>query len=75
VSALSPVERRERRRRRRRQEVIRWGVRVGVALLVFLVGIALGQALHDNPKPGSTITFERTLHLPTGGDPASTVAP
>jgi hypothetical protein len=75
VSALSPVERRERRRRRRRQELTRWGLRIGLGLLVFLLGIALGQALHDNPDPGSTLTVERTLHLPTGGNPASTVAP
>ena len=75
MTALTPVERRERRRRRRRQELIRWGIRVGVALIVFLLGIALGQALHDNPKPGSTITLQRTLHVPTGGNPASTVTP
>jgi hypothetical protein len=75
VTTLSPVERRERRRRRRRQELTRWGIRVGLALVVFLLGIALGQALHDNPKPGSTITVERTLSIPTGGNPGSTVAP
>lgn len=75
MTALSPVERRERRRRRRRQELIRWGIRVGVAVIVFLLGIALGQALHDNPTPGSTITLERTLHIPTAGNPASTVTP
>jgi hypothetical protein len=72
---MSPVERRERRRRRLRAELMRWGIRVGVALLVFLLGIALGQALHDNPKPGSTITLERTLHIPTTGNPATTVTP
>lgn len=75
MTALSPVEREERRRRRRRQELTRWGIRVGLALLLFLLGVALGQALHDNPKPGSTITLQRTLHLPTGGNPASTVTP
>jgi hypothetical protein len=75
VSALSPVERRERRRRRRREELLRWGTRVALALLVFLLGVALGQALHDNPKPGSTVTLERTLRIPTGGHPASTVTP
>jgi len=75
VTALTPVEREQRRRRRRRQELIRWGIRVGVALLLFLFGIALGQALHDNPKPGSTITLQRTLHVPTQGNPASTVNP
>ena len=75
MSALSPVERRDRRRRRRRQELTRWAIRVGLALLVFLLGVALGQALHDNPQPGSTTTFERTLSIPAGGGPASTVTP
>jgi hypothetical protein len=75
VTTLSPVERRERRRRRRRQELIRWGIRIGLALVVFVLGVALGQALHDNPKPSSTITLERTLHIPTTGNPASTVSP
>lgn len=75
MTALSPVERRERRRRRRRQEVTRWGIRIGLVLIVFLLGIALGQALHDNPKPGSTITVQRTLSVPTTGNPASTVSP
>jgi hypothetical protein len=75
VTALTPVERRERRRRRRREEAIRWSIRVLVVLLVFSLGIALGQALHDNPKPGETITLERTLHIPTGGNPGSTVTP
>jgi hypothetical protein len=75
VTTLSPVERRDRRRRRRREELTRWGIRVGVALLIFLLGIALGQALHDNPKPGQTTTLERTLHVPTTGNPASTATP
>ena len=75
MTALSPVERQERRRRRRREELRRWGIRLGIALLLFLLGVALGQALHDNPKPGSTVTFERTLSIPRGGNPASTVTP
>ena len=75
MTALSPVERRERRRRRRRKELARWGIRVGAALVVFLLGVALGQALHDNPKPGPGVTFERTLSIPSGGSPGSTVAP
>jgi hypothetical protein len=28
---------------------------------VFAVGLALGEALHDNPKPGGVRTTERTL--------------
>ena len=75
MTALTPVEREQRRRRRRRQELVRWGIRIGVALILFLLGLALGQALHDNPTPGSTITLQRTVHVPTGGNPASTVSP
>jgi hypothetical protein len=75
VTALTPVERRDRRRRRRREEVTRWGIRVAIVLVVFALGVALGQALHDNPKPGETITLERTLRIPTSGNPGSTVTP
>jgi multisubunit Na+/H+ antiporter MnhB subunit len=75
VTALTPVEREERRRRRRRREVTRWTMRVGLALLLLLLGVALGEALHDNPKPGSTITLQTTLQIPTGGNPASTATP
>jgi hypothetical protein len=32
-------------------------------LLVFVVGIALGEALSDNPKPANTITQSRTYTL------------
>jgi len=71
---LTPVERNARRRQQRRRELIRWGVRTLVVLLVFLLGIALGQALHDNPKAGETVTFDRTLHVPTE-NPGSTVSP
>jgi hypothetical protein len=30
-------------------------------LLAFAAGIALGQALEDNPQPGGTQTLERTF--------------
>ncbi|HET7648033.1 MAG TPA: hypothetical protein VFK17_05640 [Gaiellaceae bacterium] len=30
--------------------------------IVFVVGIAVGEALHDNPAPGGTQTLVRTLH-------------
>jgi hypothetical protein len=74
VIPLSPVERRERRRRRRRHDALRWGVRVALAILILVVGIALGEALHDNPNPGDTVTVERTLTTPTTGGPR-TVTP
>jgi len=68
------LEREERRRRRRRKEIARWSLRAAFVLLVFALGIALGEALHDNPSPGGTITFERTLRVPSG-PPGSTVTP
>ncbi len=37
-----------------------WGL---VLLLVLAVGIALGQALHDNPRPGQTTTQNETFTL------------
>ena len=60
---------RERDRRRRKKSPVRRRVIVGIVLvIVFAVGIALGQALEDNPKPASTITQDQTFTVP----PAST---
>jgi hypothetical protein len=39
-------------------------------VVVFAVGIALGQALEDNPKPVSTVTQDHTYTLQP---PAATV--
>jgi hypothetical protein len=52
-----------RRRAQRRRRGIPWRWIGGVALLVvvFAVGIALGEALHDNPEPGGQKTTQRTL--------------
>jgi hypothetical protein len=75
VSALTPVERNERRRLRRRQETIRWSIRVLVIALIFSLGVALGQAIQDNPQPGRTVTSERTLQISTGGGEGSTITP
>jgi hypothetical protein len=74
MSVLSPLERHERRRRKRREEIARWSFRAALLLLVLAIGIALGEALHDNPKPGGTITLERTLSLPSV-PPGSTITP
>jgi hypothetical protein len=52
-----------RERRRRQSSTRRRIVWALVLALVFAVGIALGEALHDNPKPGSTTTQERTFTL------------
>jgi hypothetical protein len=71
---MSPLERHARRRRRRREEIARWSLRAALILLVFGAGIALGQALHDNPKSGGSVTLERTVSLPSV-PPGSTITP
>jgi hypothetical protein len=71
---LTPAERAARRRRRRREELTKWGFRVGLVLAVLGLGIALGEALHDNPRPGGTVSFERTLSVPSV-PPGSTARP
>jgi hypothetical protein len=49
-------------RRRARRRPARNKILLGLVLVVvFAVGIALGQALHDNPRPGGVQTSFRTL--------------
>ena len=59
--------------RRRRRWPLRLAVTIGV-LLVFGLGIALGQALDDGPPPGATQTYVRTLQ-PLPQRPADTTGP
>ena len=40
----------------------RWVLAVAVGLILFGLGVAVGEALHDNPQPGITSTSVRTLH-------------
>lgn len=42
--------------------MIRWVLGIVLVAVVFAVGVAVGEALHDNPKPGITVTTVRTLH-------------
>jgi hypothetical protein len=57
----SPAARRSRRRSPRSRLLVRLALlALGVAL--FGAGVAVGEALHDNPKPGITQTTVRTLH-------------
>ena len=56
----SPL-RQVRGHRRRRRLVPAWLVTALLLVLVFLFGIALGEALHDNPRPGGTQTIVQTL--------------
>jgi len=33
-----------------------------VAAAVFAVGVAVGESIHDNPKPGISFTSVTTIH-------------
>ena len=47
---------------------------VSIVLLVFVLGIAIGQALNDSPPPPSTETYVRTLTTPSD-EPGETTGP
>lgn len=51
-----------RQRPVRRPGRARWLVAAAAGLILFGLGVAVGEALHDNPKPGITSTSVRTLH-------------
>jgi hypothetical protein len=53
------VERRPRRRRSRRVLVVL--AAVALVALAFALGVAVGDALDDNPSPGTSVTRVRTL--------------
>ncbi len=42
--------------------MIRWLLGIVSVAVAFAAGVALGEALHDNPKPGVTVTTVRTIH-------------
>jgi hypothetical protein len=41
--------------------VVAWAVGLALLVLAFAVGIAVGEALQDNPEPGGDRTYVRTL--------------
>ena len=55
-------ERRPRRGRRARSRPLFWLAGLALAAVLFGAGVAVGEALHDNPTPGITQTSVRTLH-------------
>jgi hypothetical protein len=63
-----------RRRPPRRSPWPRRVLVVAVVLAIFVLGIALGQALNDGPPPPSTETYVRTL-APVPQQPVTTTSP
>jgi hypothetical protein len=55
------IGRTERRPARRRRHPLRWLAGVALAVVIFALGIALGAALKDNPKPNLTVTTTKTF--------------
>jgi hypothetical protein len=42
---------------------VKRGLLLAIAVVVvFVAGVAVGEALHDSPKPGGAQTLVRTLH-------------
>jgi hypothetical protein len=65
-----------RDRRRRRDTRTKRRLVGGLAIvLVFAVGIALGEALNDNPQPGKTTTQSRTFTLQPESQTVTVTAP
>jgi hypothetical protein len=67
---VSTVARRRRKSSTRRRVI--WGA---LLVLLFAIGVALGQALEDNPRPASTITQDRTFTLPPASGTVTVTAP
>lgn len=64
-----------RERRRRRSPTRRRVIWVVGLVLVFALGVALGQALEDNPEPGSTVTQNQTFTVPPASATVTVTAP
>jgi hypothetical protein len=48
-------------RRRRGSAIVRWAVRLLVLVVVFGIGVAVGQALEDRPRSGKPVTNISTI--------------
>jgi hypothetical protein len=63
-----------RRRPRRPKAWPRRAIIAGLVIAIFVLGIALGEALNDGPPAPSTQTYVRTLE-PVPQQPATTTSP
>jgi hypothetical protein len=59
---ISPAPLQSRTRRpKRRSTIVGWAVRIVILLLVFAIGIVVGQALEDQPSPREPVTNITTI--------------
>jgi hypothetical protein len=70
---MTTLERPSRERPKPRRSVARTALLVAAFVLVFLIGIAFGQALDDSPEPNGVTTSVRTLTPLPQAPPARTV--
>lgn len=70
---MTMLERPRRERAKPRRSVARTALFVAAFVLVFLIGIAFGQALDDSPEPNGVTTSVRTLTPLPQAPPARTV--
>jgi hypothetical protein len=49
------------RSRRRGTRLLAWAVGIAATALAFVLGVAVGRALEDNPRPSPDRTYIRTL--------------
>lgn len=50
-----------RQRRKRRPSILGWALRVLLVVVVFALGIAVGQAIEDRPQPAEPVTNVSTI--------------
>jgi hypothetical protein len=63
LTVFDEARARRREEQRRRRRLVRAALGLVVAAALFGVGVAVGEALHDNPKPGGTQTHVATIVL------------
>jgi hypothetical protein len=63
---VAPRERRDASRRRERSTARgRWLLRAVAVAAVFLIGLVIGMAIEDRPRPGGEQTIVNTLRVST----------